>query len=104
MSIDCPPKRHPSPLSPHEVVPTSPPAVANENYGNLLDYTRCHRFRRTETSKWPVWQAWLFASENGERGILSWLGRLLVASVLVGTAPATWSGDIRVGFINPTAP
>jgi ABC-type sugar transport system substrate-binding protein len=37
-------------------------------------------------------------------GISSWLGRLLVASVLAGTVPAAWGGDIRVGFINPTGP
>src|SRR5262245_7977929 len=29
---------------------------------------------------------------------------LLVAAVLSGTAPAAWSGDIRVAFINPTGP
>jgi ABC-type sugar transport system substrate-binding protein len=33
-----------------------------------------------------------------------WLRSLLVAAALAGTAPAAWSGDIRVGFINPTGP
>ena len=36
--------------------------------------------------------------------ISSWLRGLLVAVALVGTTPAAWSGDIRVGFINPTGP
>ena len=33
-----------------------------------------------------------------------WLRSFLVAAALAGTAPAAWSGDIRVGFINPTGP
>jgi hypothetical protein len=36
MSIGHPPKHCPSPESPHEVGPTGPPSVANENYGSLL--------------------------------------------------------------------
>ena len=35
---------------------------------------------------------------------LNCLRCLLVAAVLSGTAPAAWSGDIRVAFINPTGP
>jgi ABC-type sugar transport system substrate-binding protein len=31
-------------------------------------------------------------------------GCLLAAAILAGTIPAAWSGDIRVGFINPTGP
>ena len=38
------------------------------------------------------------------RGMSSWLRGLLVALTLAGTTPAAWSGDIRVGFINPTGP
>jgi ABC-type sugar transport system substrate-binding protein len=34
----------------------------------------------------------------------AWLRGLLVAATLFGTAPAAWSGDIRVGFINPNGP
>jgi ABC-type sugar transport system substrate-binding protein len=35
---------------------------------------------------------------------LFWLRGLLVAAALVATTPAAWSGEIRVGFINPTGP
>jgi ABC-type sugar transport system substrate-binding protein len=38
------------------------------------------------------------------RAISYWLRGLLVAAALAGTTPAAWSGDIRVGFINPTGP
>jgi ABC-type sugar transport system substrate-binding protein len=39
------------------------------------------------------------------RGAIStWLSGFLVAAVLIGTTPAAWGGDIRVGFINPTGP
>jgi ABC-type sugar transport system substrate-binding protein len=31
-------------------------------------------------------------------------GCLLAAAILTGTIPAAWSGEIRVGFINPTGP
>jgi ABC-type sugar transport system substrate-binding protein len=34
----------------------------------------------------------------------TWLRAALAASVLVATCPAAWSGDIRVGFIDPTGP
>ena len=51
-------------------------------------------------------------SPNGEvphrktmrRAISSWLRGLLAAAALAGTTPGAWSGDIRVGFINPTGP
>jgi ABC-type sugar transport system substrate-binding protein len=33
-----------------------------------------------------------------------WLRTLVAAAVLMAGAPAAWSGDIRVGFINPTGP
>ncbi|HEX9461938.1 MAG TPA: ABC transporter substrate-binding protein [Alphaproteobacteria bacterium] len=32
------------------------------------------------------------------------LRALLTAAVLLGTAPAAWSGDVRIGFIDPTGP
>jgi ABC-type sugar transport system substrate-binding protein len=38
------------------------------------------------------------------RAISSWLRGLLVAAAFAGTTPPAWSGDIRVGFINPTGP
>jgi ABC-type sugar transport system substrate-binding protein len=38
------------------------------------------------------------------RAISYWLRGLLVAAALAGTTPAAWSGNIRVGFINPTGP
>jgi ABC-type sugar transport system substrate-binding protein len=104
MSIDCPPKHHPSPLSPHEVVPTGPPSVANENYGNLLDYRDVIDLRGRDKQVARTAKLGYSHRKTVRGGISSWLGRLLVASVLVGTAPAAWSGDIRVGFINPTGP
>jgi ABC-type sugar transport system substrate-binding protein len=33
-----------------------------------------------------------------------WLRSFLVAAALAGTAPAAWSGEIRVAFLNPTGP
>src|SRR5262245_66033412 len=35
---------------------------------------------------------------------VNYVSCLLVAEVLAGSAPAAWSGDIRVAFINPTGP
>jgi ABC-type sugar transport system substrate-binding protein len=36
--------------------------------------------------------------------IAIWLRGALAAAVLVATGSAAWSGDIRVGFIDPTGP
>ena len=86
MSIDCPPKHHPSPLSPHEVVPTGPPAVANENYGNLLDYRDVIDLRGRDKQVARTAKLGYSHRKTVRGGISSWLGCLLVASVLVGTA------------------
>jgi ABC-type sugar transport system substrate-binding protein len=36
--------------------------------------------------------------------IANWLRGALAAAVLVASGPAAWSGNIRVGFIDPTGP
>jgi ABC-type sugar transport system substrate-binding protein len=91
MFKDCPPKHCPLPESPQEMVPRGPSAVANDNYGMLRGRDKVPR-----TAKLRLKMV------RGD--MLSGLGCLIVAAVLAGTAPAAWSGDIRVGFINPTVP
>jgi ABC-type sugar transport system substrate-binding protein len=36
--------------------------------------------------------------------VANWIRGFAVAAILLAAAPAAWGGDIRVGFINPTAP
>jgi ABC-type sugar transport system substrate-binding protein len=45
-----------------------------------------------------------FHRKTMRRATSSRLCYLLVLAVLAGTIPAAWSGEIRVGFINPTGP
>ena len=45
-----------------------------------------------------------FHRKTMRRAASSWLCCLLVTAVLAGTIPAARSGEIRVGFINPTGP
>jgi ABC-type sugar transport system substrate-binding protein len=102
MSMDCPPKHCPSPESAHEVAPIGPPAVANES---LLGLCRDIIDLRGRDKQVPRMAKLGYSHRKTVRGgISSWLGRLLVASVLAGTVPAAWGSDIRVGFINPTGP
>ena len=105
MSIDYPPRHRPSSEAPQEVVLTEPRVAAHENYGSLFGLCR-HIIHPKKGAELPAaiealgnsrWRAKRLA-------IASWLRGLFVAVTLAGTAPAAWSGDIRVGFINPTGP
>jgi ABC-type sugar transport system substrate-binding protein len=105
MSIDCRPKFRPSSESPHEVVPTNSRPLDNENYRTLLRL-------RSDIIDLKKRQTLLAGTEKlghshrktMSRAISSWLCGLLVAAALAGTTPAAWSGNVRVGFINPTGP
>jgi ABC-type sugar transport system substrate-binding protein len=105
MSIDCPPRRRPSSEAPQEVVLTAPRVAAHESDDSLFGLC-CNVIHPKKEEELPAAMEALGNSRRGAKraAITTWLRGLFVAVILAGTAPPAWSGDIRVGFINPTGP
>jgi hypothetical protein len=87
MSIGYPPRHCPSSETSQKEMQADPRAATLEKYGSLSG----------------LWRAINHFRQRAKRmAIPSWLRIVVAAMTLIGTAPAAWSGDIRVGFINPT--
>jgi ABC-type sugar transport system substrate-binding protein len=99
MSLDRLPKFGTPAESLHEAVPTEQRPVANQSYRGRLEF--CGDINELNEREENLGHC---RRKTMGWAMSSWVRCLLVVAVFAGTMPAAWSGDIRVGFINPTGP
>ena len=104
MPIDRPPDFQRCSKSPHEIMPINSRAsdkhLCRTRLGLCGDTTELKK----PPTLLPATERLRLSRREAMRCASSWLHGLIVAAALIATTPAAWSGDIRVGFINPTGP
>jgi ABC-type sugar transport system substrate-binding protein len=104
MPIDRPPDFQRCSKSPHEIMPIDSRAsdkhLCRTRLGLCGDTTELKK----PPTLLPATELLRLSRREAMRCASSWLHGLIVAAALIATTPAAWSGDIRVGFINPRGP
>ena len=104
MPIDRPPDFQRCSKSPHEIMPidlrASDKHLCRTRLGLCGDTTELKK----PPTLLPATERLRLSRREAMRCASSWLHGLIVAAALIATTPAAWSGDIRVGFINPRGP